>query len=87
MKSAEKWLPIVDPDLCSGCGSCVNLCAPACLGIPLDCAVLQYPGDCNSDGLCVRVCPAGAIEMGWVACEGSQTRGEWLPRKRVRRCA
>ena len=77
MSRAAKWLPIIDSKRCSGCGMCVNLCAPACLGIPLDRSVLRYPGDCNSNGLCVRVCPQGAIEMGWVPCEGVPTRGRW----------
>ena len=85
MTGEHKWLPIIAPERCSGCGSCVNLCAPACLGIPVDFAVLRWPGECNSDGLCARVCPQGAIEMGWMPCEGAQTRGQW--RHRVRRCA
>jgi 2-oxoglutarate ferredoxin oxidoreductase subunit delta len=77
MKRAEKWLPVIDSDLCSGCGVCANFCARDCLEIPLDCSVLRRPSDCTSDGLCARVCPQGAIEMGWVACEELQTRGHW----------
>jgi NAD-dependent dihydropyrimidine dehydrogenase PreA subunit len=77
MKIAEKWLPIIDPERCTACGACVNLCAPACLDIPIDHAVLEHAADCKSEGLCVRVCPQGAIEMGWLPAEGPQSRGQW----------
>jgi NAD-dependent dihydropyrimidine dehydrogenase PreA subunit len=83
MKRPEKWLPVIDPDRCSGCGICLNLCAPACLGIPIDRSVLQYPGDCSSDGLCVRACLQGAIEMQWVPCEARPNRGQWRDRSRT----
>jgi NAD-dependent dihydropyrimidine dehydrogenase PreA subunit len=80
MKSMEKWLPVINSAQCSGCGICVSLCAPACLGIPAGYSVLQYPGDCNSDGLCIRKCPQGAIEMQWTLCEVQMNRGIWRDR-------
>jgi NAD-dependent dihydropyrimidine dehydrogenase PreA subunit len=73
----DKWLPIIDTDRCSGCGACVNLCAPVCLGIPVDHAVLEYPDVCKSEGRCVRICPQGAIRMGWVPFEGAPRRGQF----------
>jgi NAD-dependent dihydropyrimidine dehydrogenase PreA subunit len=75
MKIAEKWLPIVDFDRCSGCGACVNFCATSCLGMNGDRAVLENADKCTSDGRCVRICSQGAIEMRWVALEGDRSRG------------
>jgi len=71
----DKWLPIIDSERCSGCGACVRLCGPVCLGVPADHAVLEYPDVCKSEGRCVRNCPQGAIRMGWVAFEGKGHRG------------
>jgi NAD-dependent dihydropyrimidine dehydrogenase PreA subunit len=71
----DKWLPIIDADRCSGCGTCVELCGPACLGVPVDHAVLEYPDVCKSEGRCVRVCPERAIRMEWVPFEGKSRRG------------
>lgn len=74
MKPAEKRLPVIDPERCSGCGTCVIFCPPAALQIPMDQAVLAFPDACKSEGRCVQVCPQGAIQMEWVAVDAGRRR-------------
>ncbi|RJP27134.1 MAG: ferredoxin family protein [Actinobacteria bacterium] len=56
----------VDPQRCTGCGTCQEVC-------PLDVlrldgkekkAVIRYPEDCQTCFVCELECPAGAITVG-----------------------
>lgn len=60
---AEK--PKVDPDLCTGCGICVDTCPTGALAMNEDetLAVLANPDDCDSCASCAEACPAEAITM------------------------
>jgi len=57
----------IDPEPCTGCGICVELCPMDVIrlnssaGTPR--AVIQYLRDCQSCALCESGCPEGAI---WV---------------------
>jgi NAD-dependent dihydropyrimidine dehydrogenase PreA subunit len=56
-----------DPDLCSGCNKCIEVCQVDIL-IPnpdRECPpIVIYPGECWYDGSCVDECPvSGAIRM------------------------
>ena len=54
--------PVVDADLCTVCGICVDECPESCLDLE-DVAVLTRPDDCTECGTCVDVCPSEAIEL------------------------
>lgn len=54
--------PVVDPDLCTACGICVDECPTSALDLE-DIAVLARPDDCTECGTCADVCPNEAIEL------------------------
>jgi len=72
-----KWLPVVDEDLCTGCGACVEACGPACLEIVGGVAVLVRPQACGSEEHCIAPCPERCIRMAWVPAQGDRSVGEW----------
>jgi Na+-translocating ferredoxin:NAD+ oxidoreductase RNF subunit RnfB len=74
----KKWLPVIDADLCTGCGACVRACGPACLKIDdNNIAVLFMPDHCGSEEHCIAPCPEKCIHMEWVESEGDPARGKW----------
>lgn len=54
--------PVVDPDLCTACGICVDECPSSALDLE-DTAVLAQPDDCTECGSCEMSCPNGAITL------------------------
>ena len=59
-KGSVMALPVVDPDICTACGICVDECPSSCYDLE-DVAALNRPDDCTECGTCVDVCPNGAI--------------------------
>jgi MinD superfamily P-loop ATPase len=57
---SSKIVPRVDPDLCDGCGLCINYCLTGALRLEKGKAVLN-PDICDFDRICVPVCPEEAI--------------------------
>jgi len=60
--------PIIDPDLCTGCGACANACPPNAISIEDDLEngfriVKIYIGRCIFCGRCQDVCPYQAIKL------------------------
>jgi ferredoxin len=54
----------IDPDLCTGCGSCVRACPAASLELYQKKArMLETRPLCMSCGDCAALCPEGAIEL------------------------
>ena len=53
-------IPLIDRELCSGCGDCVELCQYNALAYLAD-QVLLFADLCHSCGGCRLVCPTGAI--------------------------
>lgn len=72
-----KWLPVVDVDICDGCGKCVEACGPRCLAIIQNIATLADPERCGSEEHCIEPCPQNAIRMEWLQWEGDEEIGKW----------
>ena len=75
--SAQKWVPVVERDFCTGCGACVEVCGPACLEMQDGFPVLARPDDCGSEEHCIAPCQDDAIHMAWVPMDGDATVGRW----------
>ncbi len=60
--------PLVDPDLCNGCGRCADSCPFDCrqvVGRPyLGVSYLATPDACTGCGECVKACLKGAVTLG-----------------------
>ncbi len=71
--------PVIDPNLCVGCGSCVKACPEqpehSVLGLINGKAQLISPTDCIGHGACKVACPMDAISLVF----GSATRGVDIP--------
>lgn len=72
-----KWLPVVDEELCTGCGLCAEACGPKCLGITNDVATLLCADKCGSEEHCLPACPEAAIKMQWIPLRGDANVGMW----------
>ena len=69
--------PEIDPNLCSGCGSCVSACPEGeIIKLIHHKAVLVEPTKCVGHGACEVACPLDAIKLVF----GTKTRGMQLPR-------
>jgi len=53
---------VVDTELCTGCGACMEVCPNNAIGMRKGIAVV-VPGDCIMCGSCVDVCPEDAISL------------------------
>lgn len=74
-----KWVPVIDPELCTGCNRCVEACGPKSLEVINAVAVLVRPETCGSEHHCIAPCLYQAIRMEWVEMEGNQAEasGAW----------
>jgi ferredoxin len=52
----------IDPDLCTGCGSCVERCQFGAVSVPVATCVL-YAERCVGCGSCVSSCPSEALSL------------------------
>jgi thioredoxin reductase (NADPH) len=71
--------PVIDPNLCIGCGSCIAACpempAHKVIGMVRRKAELVSPTDCIGHGACGTACPVDAITLVF----GTETRGVDIP--------
>jgi MinD superfamily P-loop ATPase len=74
---ADKWMPTILEDRCTGCGLCVEACGPKSLVMADGIAVLAFPDTCGSEEHCIAVCMDEAIQMAWLPFSGNRTVGRW----------
>ena len=55
-------MPIIDAELCNGCGLCLTVCECGALVITGTIVTIQETDDCGYCTECEAVCPTGAIQ-------------------------
>jgi MinD superfamily P-loop ATPase len=80
-------VPKIDPDRCTLCGQCEQICQFKAIAVIPDADVLTFPELCHSCGGCWTVCPENAIsldqrELGVI--EGGQRNGISFTHGRLR---
>jgi NAD-dependent dihydropyrimidine dehydrogenase PreA subunit len=63
LKGTPMSVPVVDSNLCTACGICVDECPSGCYDLEAV-AVLARPDDCTECSICVDACPNGSISEG-----------------------
>jgi len=57
-------IPVVEKDLCTGCGRCLEVCPPRAIYLEGERAKIEEDF-CEECGLCASHCPQGAITIPW----------------------
>ena len=57
--------PVIDPEKCTGCGKCVEICSEDVFygSRPGEIPTVTYPRECSHFSGCVSVCQAQAITL------------------------
>ncbi len=63
METQPVWLPLIEKDMCIGCGDCLAICPTDALVLLGHTAVLAHPDVCNYCGGCETICPVEAISL------------------------
>ncbi|MDI6731015.1 MAG: 4Fe-4S binding protein [Candidatus Margulisbacteria bacterium] len=59
---ADNKKAVVDPNICTGCGICVDVCPSQAIEL-VDGLAKVNSDKCNGDVTCVDACPVQAIAM------------------------
>lgn len=61
----------IDTELCDGCGICVRYCQVDVIRMDEESnkAIIRYPEDCMTCGLCEIECPQKAISLSYITTE------------------
>ncbi|OGB88134.1 hypothetical protein A3H38_02680 [candidate division WOR-1 bacterium RIFCSPLOWO2_02_FULL_46_20] len=54
---------VINEELCTGCGICVDVCSQKVLEMVDDVAKLVKPEACDGNGECVEACPVACISL------------------------
>jgi len=57
-------IPLINPKLCTACGTCEGMCPSEAISIPEDAALIDV-SKCIGCGECIVVCRDGAVEFDW----------------------
>ena len=57
----QQILPLIDPERCTGCGMCAQLCPTNAVAVRGNLATIVRPQACTYCDLCETYCPEGAI--------------------------
>jgi NAD-dependent dihydropyrimidine dehydrogenase PreA subunit len=57
------YLAQINPDLCTGCGTCVEKCHQLIMEVNDDCIAERDENSCIGCGVCAYLCPENAISM------------------------
>ena len=75
---------VYDPELCIGCGLCVDVCPHAVFARNGRVVNLAWPERCMECGACQRNCPVGAIAVdSGVGCAAALIRAALFRRKQA----
>ena len=55
--------PVVDPEKCTGCGNCVEICPGEVYDLEKEKSDPIRPGDCIECWACVNQCPSESIRL------------------------
>lgn len=55
-------IPLIDKNICTGCGSCVDVCPPQAISLEEDKASIAADL-CEECGFCAAECPVDAIAI------------------------
>lgn len=53
-------IPKIEKEVCTACGSCLEICPPGAISLQNDCAMIAEDV-CEECGFCAAQCPVGAI--------------------------
>ena len=62
MSQENNPVPMIDPNRCSGCGLCVQVCPTSALAMHDGKATVARPDACDYSGGCVHICHQQAID-------------------------
>jgi len=72
------------PELCNGCGKCVDVCPHAAFEMDGRLAILVHPQDCMECGACMLNCVTGAIKVeSGVGCASAMIQAALTGKKEV----
>lgn len=63
VRNATNYLAVIDPDLCTGCGTCVDMCHTHAAYLGDDGKAARVEDHCIGCGVCASFCPENAISL------------------------